>query len=205
MITRRNPVDITIAHVKGVSDGLPIDVTLSTGGYATAGYFRYTFLRNFIGTIDVEHTKSKSYNTYQENYRLTHQEYNIKVNLYGYAFTENNSVYGSGAWQLDMSFVVPKDTDISALVSAITEELEAEYVRVYSQLINGKQGTLGVGTSKTGEPVDELEAVDMAERLMDTAKKIRVEQSQGNKKSRKSKGGKVKRNGTSKRDNESEY
>jgi hypothetical protein len=202
MITRRNPVTITIAKVNGVIDGLPINVTLSTGGYATEGYFRGTFLRNFQGTVKVEHTTSNTYNSYKENYALTHPEYNIKLQLYGYAFTENSSIYGSGAWELDMSFIVPKDTDINALVSQVIEELEAEYVRVYSETLKGKQGTLNIGTSKTTEPYFEIEPVDIAEQLMKTAKRIKVIPE---KSTDKSDAGKVKRNGTSKRDNESEY
>jgi hypothetical protein len=204
MINRNKLIPVTVANVNGMLYGSPFSATLSTRGYATSGYFRYTFLRNFIGNIDVEHTEGYGYNSYVDNWEITHPRKNQRVTVYGYAFTEATASNGSGAWRLDYSFVIDENVNVNSLINEVVGELQDSGVRLYSDLTGDNiNNTLKYGVNPTLDKTTVTDVDEISRAIMESANRIRT--TGGKSKSKNNKKGKVKRNGTSKRDYESEY
>lgn len=121
-----------------------------------------------------------------------------RMTIYGYAYTSHGYSGTTGAYKVDTSVDIPDDVDPSDYVAMIESFLEDNRVKVYNK-DNENKGHLSYGIEQLkGEMLEPPTPEDTAERMMETAEKVKIEIEDIEE-------GEVERNATEHRDEEGEY
>lgn len=121
------------------------------------------------------------------------------VSVYGIGFSPASSSYGSGGWAIDDTIILEDDVDVEEYLHALSELLDEQDVRVYSDW-EGNKGMFEYGISKSTETPTSESPQEVADRVIDTARHMSMSEIK-----RHEQHIEVKREGAEHREEEEEY